>query len=259
MSAADKKASPTPRPAAAREAAHDTRARILHTAFQLFHEQGFHATGIATILREANVNAGSLYHFFPSKEALLIGVLEYALVLLRPAVMEPAERRSHDPLERIFALLALYREGMQLAGCRMGCPIGNLALEVADDHADARRLIHQNFENWVAAVRAWLDEAGDRLPAECDRAQLARFVLTVMEGGLMQARAAGDLGPFDDSVAQLRAYIRSLVQLARRPHVRTRRVRRAQPQRAPSATRAAPRRAVPVRSKKSSKRNRRTP
>ena len=35
-----------------------TRDRLLKTAFQLFHEQGYHATGVATILREAGVNAG---------------------------------------------------------------------------------------------------------------------------------------------------------------------------------------------------------
>lgn len=202
-------------------AAHETRTRILRTAFQLFHEQGYHATGIATILREADVNAGSLYHFFPSKEALLIGVLEFALILLRPAVMDPAEQRSDDPIERVFALLQQYREGMHAWGCRMGCPIGNLALEVADDNAEARVLIHQNFENWILAVRKWLDDAGERLPATIDRAQLARFVLTVMEGAIMQARAAGNLDPFDDSVAQLRAYFDALERVARGPDRRS--------------------------------------
>jgi hypothetical protein len=114
----------------------------------------------------------------------------------------------------VFELLAQYREGMQAMGCRMGCPIGNLALEVADDNRAARDLIHRNFENWTLAVKKWLDEAGDRLPRRLDRAQLARFVLTVMEGGIMQARAAGTLAPFDDGVAQLRAYFDALEKLA---------------------------------------------
>lgn len=193
----------------------DTRERILHAAFQLFHEQGYHATGISTILREAGVNAGSLYHYFPSKDALLIGVLEFALVLLRPAVMDPAEQRTDDPIERVFELLMQYREGMHALGCKMGCPMGNLALEVADDHEKARELIHKNFENWASTVRSWLDAAGDRLPAGTDRTRLARFVLTVMEGGIMQARAAGTLWPFDESVQELRAYFEALERVAK--------------------------------------------
>jgi hypothetical protein len=59
-------------------------------------------------------------------------------------------------------------------------------------------------------VKSWLDQAGARLPKDMDRAQFARFILTVMEGGLMQARASGNLKPFDDSVAQLRAYVAAL-------------------------------------------------
>lgn len=218
--ARERRRAPAPRSAASEQdglpPAGSTRERILRTAFTLFHEQGYHATGIATILREAGVNAGSLYHFFPSKDDLLIGVLEYALGALEPAVMGPAARRTDDPIGRIFALLEQYREWMGAWGCRMGCPIGNLALEVADDHPEARRLIHANFENWADAVRRWLDDAGDRLPAAVDRGQLARFVLTVMEGGIMQGRAAGDLRPFDDGVAQLRAYFDALEAVARR-------------------------------------------
>jgi TetR/AcrR family transcriptional repressor of nem operon len=92
----------------------------------------------------------------------------------------------------------------------MGCPIGNLALEVSDGNPQARELIHRNFENWAGRVGGWLNDAGDALPRDLDRAKLARFVLTVMEGGLMQARAAGHMGPFDDSVAVLRDHFARL-------------------------------------------------
>ena len=53
-------------------------------------------------------------------------------------------------------------------------------------------------------------EAGDELPPQLDRARLAHFILTVMEGGLMQARAANDLKPFDESVAVLQEHLNLL-------------------------------------------------
>ena len=187
-----------------------TRERLLQTAFQLFHEQGYHATGVAMILREAGVNAGSMYHFFSSKDDLLLKVLEFALDYLEPMVMGPAEAASVDPLERVFVLLDQYREWVGANQCRMGCPIGNLALEVSDGNPAARALIHRNFENWAGRVEGWLRSAADELPAGTDLRRLARFVLTVMEGGLMQARAAGHIGPFDDSVAVLREHFTAL-------------------------------------------------
>lgn len=189
----------------------DTRTRILDAAMRLFHEQGFHATGISTILREADVNAGSLYHFFPSKEALLIGVLERYRDMLLPIVMAPAEAASADPIERVFALLQWYRTNLLAIEFRMGCPIGNLALEVSDAYPEIRALIDLNFTNWMLAVKRWLDAAAGRLPKDLDREGLARFVLTVMEGGLMQSRAARSAEPYDRAVRQLRDYVDRLL------------------------------------------------
>ena len=194
----------------------ETRERILRTAFQLFHEQGFHATGVATIAREADVNPGSLYHFFESKDDLLLAVLGFALDYLGPAVMDPVEAAVANPVDRVFALLQGYRDRMEREDCRMGCPMGNMALEVSDSNARARALVHDNFQNWTGRVEAWLAE-DRRLPAALDRRRLARFILTVMEGGLMQARAAGELTPFDEAVAVLRDYFERLGAPASKP------------------------------------------
>jgi hypothetical protein len=53
---------------------------------------------------------------------------------------------------------------------------------------------------------------GDRLPAGTDLARLAEFVLTVMEGAIMQSRTHRDIGPFDRNVAVLREHFDILEQ-----------------------------------------------
>lgn len=193
----------------------ETRQRILEAARDLFHRHGYHATGVGAILKAADVNSGSMYHYFKDKEDLLRAVLEWYINALRPAVIEPAERVASDPIERVFALLANYRLGLEVSGCAIGCPIGNLALELGETRPEISRLIDRNMRNWSEAIRGWLDEAGDRLPADLDRAELADFILTVMEGGIVQARAAGSLTPFDRSVSQLRSYVDRLVREAK--------------------------------------------
>ena len=55
--------------------ARDTRERILDAASRLFSERGFDGTPVAEVLSAAGVRSGSLYHFFPSKEALAEAVL----------------------------------------------------------------------------------------------------------------------------------------------------------------------------------------
>lgn len=182
----------------------------MEEAARLFHEQGFAATGVATILRRAGVNSGSLYHFFPGKDAVLTGVLERHLALLERTILGPAETLEEDPLERVFALLDMYRRALVVSGFKRGCPVGNLALEVGDGKPAARMLIDRYFAVWRGRVQDWLESAGDRLPAELDRAALARLTLSVMEGGVMQARAAGAIEPFDATVAQLRSLVNAL-------------------------------------------------
>lgn len=188
-----------------------TKARIVEAARKLFWERGYASTGIAQILDEAGANAGSLYHFFPTKEDLLLEVLETYKGMLGPQVIEPAFSRARDPIERIFAVLRGYREGLRASRFAGGCPIGNLALEVSDAHPAARARIAENFDAWKAAIRRCLDDAAGRLPRDVNRAQLASFVLSVLEGAVMQARAHRSVEPFDAAVAQLRDHFERLL------------------------------------------------
>lgn len=49
----------------------DKKQAILDTALSLFVAQGFHATSTAAIARQAGVATGTLFHHFPSKDALM--------------------------------------------------------------------------------------------------------------------------------------------------------------------------------------------
>ena len=188
-----------------------TREKLIEAARQLFLVHGYEATGIAEILREAGVNSGSLYYYFRTKETLLVAVLDLYVELLQPCVMDPAFAQTDDPIERIFAVLDGYRQMLAMTDCRQGCPIGNLALEMSEKSDAVREKIALNFENWRKAIRQCLIDAGDRLPPDVDRDALSSFILAVMEGAVMQARAQRSLAPYDASVEMLGDYIERLL------------------------------------------------
>ncbi len=196
----------------------NTRARILERARLLFWEQGYEGTSLADVAGRAGVNLGSVYYFFRTKEKLLLGVLDLYTQLLFPVLIEPLFARVQDPIERIFGLLDGYRRGLVMTHCTQGCPIGNLALEVGDTMPPAREKIASNFEGWRGWVRKCLEDAKDRLPPDADFKGLAIFILTVMEGAVMQARAHQSLEPFDASVRQLRDYFNHLQKNTKRRH-----------------------------------------
>lgn len=183
---------------------------------RLFWEKGYASTSVQDILRAARANAGSLYHFFPAKQDLLIAVLEAYREGLYPMLLDPVWDKVEDPIERIFALLERYRQLLVDTDCFYGCPIGSLALELHEPDPAVRELLAANFAGWVGAIRKCLDAAAPRLPRGLDREELAQFVLTTMEGGVMQARTHRSLGPFDGCVHQLRSYFDQLMLLARK-------------------------------------------
>jgi TetR/AcrR family transcriptional regulator, transcriptional repressor for nem operon len=189
----------------------DTRAKIVEAAMELFWLKGYGSTSIADILSRSQVNSGSLYHFFPGKQDVLIAVLESYRDNIHEMLLKPAWAGVDDPIERIFALLKLYRTLIVDTECEYGCPIGSLALELHEPDRAVRERLAENFAGWVRAIRACLDEAGPRLPADTDRQALAEFVLTVMEGAVMQSRTHRDVAYFDRAIAQLRAHFDALM------------------------------------------------
>ncbi len=180
------------------------------TAMRLFAEKGYESTSVADILRGASANSGSLYHFFPTKQDLLIEVLKRYRDGIGPMLLEPAWQGIADPIEKVFALLARYRQALAQSDCFYGCPIGNLALEIHEPDPPVRDLLAVNFDGWVDAIEACYVDAGARLPQGLDRRALAVFTLTTMEGGVMQSRTHRSLAAFDRSVAMLRDYVRRL-------------------------------------------------
>jgi TetR/AcrR family transcriptional repressor of nem operon len=188
-----------------------TRDRLVQAARTLFWKHGYASTGIAQILKEADAGSGSLYYFFPTKEDLLLAVLEWYRENLWPEVIQPVFDRVSDPIERIFGILDAYRQGLLITNYQHGCPIGNLALELADSHPAARELLAVNFTGWRKAVEQCLTEAALRLPGSLDREQLALFVLTTMEGAVMLTRAYQNIEPYDVAVTQLRDYFDRLL------------------------------------------------
>jgi AcrR family transcriptional regulator len=189
----------------------ETRDRLVDAARTLFWDQGYTATGIAQILEAANARSGSLYYFFPTKEDLLLAVLEWYKANLWPVVVQPVFDRVRDPIERIFGILDGYRQHLIAAEFQFGCPIGNLALEIGNSHPAAREQVAENFTGWRLAIEQCLADAAGRLPHELDRAALSMFVLTTMEGAVMLARSYRSIEPYDVAVTQLRDYFERLV------------------------------------------------
>ena len=167
----------------------DTKDRITYAALILFARKGYMATSVADILHDAGVNAGSLYYFFPGKQDVLLAVLDAYLHGIHPMLLQPAWKDVADPVDRVFALLARYRNSLLITECTYGCPIGSIALEMHEPDPPVRALLAANFAGWIEAIEQCFVEAGDRFPPTVDRRDAVGWVRAHDDGRRRDALA----------------------------------------------------------------------
>jgi len=68
-----------------------TRERIRREAAALFRTKGFNGTSMAELAGEVGITKSSLYHHFPSKQALLSEIIELTVNRVTPLVQEVAD------------------------------------------------------------------------------------------------------------------------------------------------------------------------
>jgi AcrR family transcriptional regulator len=93
----------SPRKAPRQERSRRTVERILDAATRIFHEQGYAATTTNDIADEAAVSIGSLYQYFPNKDALLVALTQRHIETATAGLADMLGRlRTDAGLERIL-------------------------------------------------------------------------------------------------------------------------------------------------------------
>jgi len=79
----------------------DTRTEIIRIGTELISRQGYTATGIDLVLKEAGVPKGSFYHYFKSKEEFGLAVIELSAGYYGQRILALLQDRALSPLGRI--------------------------------------------------------------------------------------------------------------------------------------------------------------
>lgn len=162
------------------------------------------------MLKESGVGKGNFYYYFKSKEELGHEILneliqEFLEETLEPCFADPGA----SPLGQIRCFLARVLEIQRRTNCVGGCPLGNLAAELADRHEGFRARLHGVFSAWQERLRDALCRAQARghLDAACDPAAMAAFVVASLEGAILMAKLAKDIEVMERCVAELGRYL----------------------------------------------------
>jgi AcrR family transcriptional regulator len=176
------------------------RQRLIDVAGQAFYTEGYQAVGVDALTERAGVSKMTLYRHFPSKDELIVAVLDTfnanAGVHYRMLMAQHAA-----PREKLLAVFAWIAERAQVALCA-GCAFQNSAAEFPDPDSAVHRAA---LANKIDTRALYLEQAcalGARDPDA-----LADQLLLLTDGAWAAARMWGPDNPARSVVAAAGALI----------------------------------------------------
>jgi len=164
----------------------EARQRILETADRLFYQEGVRAVGIDRIIAEAGVAKMTLYNHFPSKDDLIVAVLQHreqgVLEFFRSA-MERHAKKTKSPLRAFFAAL---KDFFESPGFR-GCPFQNAAVELADPTHAGTEFARGHKQRFSEFLRGLVEETVGKAAVK-----VAPAVFILVEGAIVTSVIQGN-------------------------------------------------------------------
>lgn len=162
------------------------REQLVDSAAEIFCREGFNATGIEKVLREAGVAKMTLYHHFRSKNDLILAALRRKDERFRNWLVRTVEGNTNDPRLRLLAVfdaLEQWFSAPDFHGCMFinaAAEFGDLADPIHASAAEHKRLV-RNYLEILAA------QAGARNPR-----QLAQQISLLVDGAVVTAHVSGE-------------------------------------------------------------------
>jgi AcrR family transcriptional regulator len=118
------------------------RERILNAAYELFSRRGIRAVGTDEVIVRAGVARATLYRHFPTKDALVLAVLQRREeVWTHGLIEEQSRQRGSTPEEQLLAIFDVMHDWFQSRDGYEGCSFINVFLELGADHPAGRACI----------------------------------------------------------------------------------------------------------------------
>jgi TetR/AcrR family transcriptional regulator, transcriptional repressor for nem operon len=178
----------------------DARERLIEATIDLIWTESYGAASVDAICDRAGVKKGSFYHFFKSKDDLVIAALEGHWNERRPQLDE-LFARNRPPLDRLRAyfdnVIARQKSLVQKFGHCPGCLYGKLGSELGPASEIGKKVQEIMNAYYAFYETALIDAFGEGWPI-ADIPGKARALFAFMEGVLAQARIHGNPSLLDD-------------------------------------------------------------
>ena len=189
-----------------------TRRALLEAASQEMLVNGFRATSVDNILEQTGVTKGALYYHFKSKDELGLAVIDE---LYRNQVLEEwgtGLDQTDNPVNDLLNMLRFKKDACSEESVRCGCPLNNLAQEMAPVNEAFRLRIEDVFESWRELIADALDrgKANQTVKDNLDSKRAAIFITSLIEGAVGAAKNAQDPAVLESALGTLELFVETV-------------------------------------------------
>ncbi|WP_019508385.1 TetR/AcrR family transcriptional regulator [Pleurocapsa sp. PCC 7319] len=189
--------------------AHQTKARIIHQAAELFNLKGYTGSSIADIMQATGLKKGGIYNHFKSKDELALEAFDYAASLLSQRIWSVVRTKRHA-IERLQALVSSYLIYIDAPPIIGGCPIMNTAIETDDTDSPLRdralEAMNSSRSLIVRIIQKGIKKGEIRSTVEPDN--VATIIFSTLEGAIMMSKLERNPIHLKRAVAHLQNYIK---------------------------------------------------
>lgn len=173
------------------------RERILQEAEHVIHLKGYNHACLDEIASACGMTRANILHHYKSKSDLALAVLDYKIAEFQARKVEPLCAQA-APEEAVAAMFQEAERFFNGNGCKAGCFVGNIALEMSDLDEVFRRRVAGFFQEWAGGMAACLErcKAKGYFGKSLDARAAAEAVVALYEGAIMLARSRRDATVF---------------------------------------------------------------
>ncbi len=192
-----------------RDTEHDTREHLLATGEQLCMHRGFTGMGLSELLKTAEVPKGSFYHYFRSKEAFGVAMLERHYVGYHQRLTHHFAHGSGNYRDRLIAYFQETLSQFCQKGIISGCLTVKLSAEVCDLSEDMRSAMDRGAGRVIALLAEALENGRDTrcLRFEGDALTQGQVLYALWLGANLQAKISRSALPLESALAHAKTIL----------------------------------------------------
>lgn len=187
--------------------------KLIEISKKLIWQNSYDSISVDRICQEANVNKGSFYYFFKTKESLVIRVIDSISREIHDFIVSTESLPLEERLEAVILFfIKMQRVHQQESGKIVGCPFGNLAVELGYGSEAIQKKVNSELRKLQKNIEEIIKSYSPQGIRDNRKKikQLSLQILALWQGGMVLAKTYNSMEILEDTLWKTKDFIKEL-------------------------------------------------